>query len=125
MGGECTIQDVMEDKPHIMCALNDMTFLLSHEQINTKQAREILHAAWGTQPDQWDISHFIIESGLFDEIALDGFIDEVIEENAKAWDDYKGGKTKVISRLIGGVMKKTQGKADPELATKLFKERAL
>ena len=32
-------------------------------------------------------------------------------------------KTKVISRLVGGVMRKTKGKADPEEATKLFEAK--
>ncbi|HDM76935.1 MAG TPA: Asp-tRNA(Asn)/Glu-tRNA(Gln) amidotransferase subunit GatB, partial [Deltaproteobacteria bacterium] len=39
-------------------------------------------------------------------------IDEVLSENPKQVEEYKGGKTKLLGFFVGQVMKKTQGKAN-------------
>lgn len=123
MGEEYDIKRVEQDKPHIKEVLNDISYLLSHEQIKSRHARKILDAAWETEYYSWDIGQYILQSGMFDEVGLSPVIDEVIVEQGKAWSDYLSGKDKVIGRLIGCVMKKTQGKADPEEAKKLFEEK--
>ncbi len=38
---------------------------------------------------------------------------EVLAENVKAAEEYRGGKEKVLGFLVGQVMKKMRGKADP------------
>jgi len=43
--------------------------------------------------------------------------------SAKAVEDIKNGNDKVIGFLVGQVMKKSQGKANPELAQKLIRAR--
>lgn len=48
-----------------------------------------------------------------DEGALSKIAEEVIKENEKSVADYKSGKESAIQALIGGMMRKTQGKADP------------
>ena len=40
-------------------------------------------------------------------------IEEAIRENPKAIDDYRAGKNGALNFLVGQVMKKTRGKADP------------
>ena len=44
---------------------------------------------------------------------IDSIIDEVINSNPKAVNDYKSGKEATIGFLIGQVMQKTKGSADP------------
>ena len=44
---------------------------------------------------------------------IDSIIDEVINSNSKAVNDYKSGKEATIGFLIGQVMQKTKGSADP------------
>lgn len=39
-----------------------------------------------------------------------------MQENEKSANDYKSGKGSAIQALIGGVMRKTQGKADANKA---------
>jgi aspartyl-tRNA(Asn)/glutamyl-tRNA(Gln) amidotransferase subunit B len=43
--------------------------------------------------------------------------------NAKAIADIKEGNDKVIGFLVGQIMKKSQGKANPALAQKLIREK--
>lgn len=62
-----------------------------------------------------------------DEGAIVAFVDEVLADPAshKAIEDIKNGNDKVIGFLVGQVMKKSQGKANPELAQKLIRERII
>ncbi|MCS7121593.1 MAG: Asp-tRNA(Asn)/Glu-tRNA(Gln) amidotransferase subunit GatB [Archaeoglobaceae archaeon] len=50
------------------------------------------------------------------------FCKEVIEENPKAVQDYYSGKKQAINFLVGQVMKKTKGRADPEETAKILSD---
>ncbi|RLB08835.1 MAG: Asp-tRNA(Asn)/Glu-tRNA(Gln) amidotransferase GatCAB subunit B [Deltaproteobacteria bacterium] len=50
-------------------------------------------------------------------------IDEVLSENPKQVEEYKGGKTKLLGFFVGQVMKKTQGKANPKLVNEILREK--
>jgi aspartyl-tRNA(Asn)/glutamyl-tRNA(Gln) amidotransferase subunit B len=45
--------------------------------------------------------------------AITAAIEEAITENPKALEDYRAGKAGALNFLVGQVMKKTRGKADP------------
>ncbi|MDD3654282.1 MAG: Asp-tRNA(Asn)/Glu-tRNA(Gln) amidotransferase subunit GatB [Desulfotomaculaceae bacterium] len=66
------------------------------------------------------------EKGLVqisDEGAITAIVEEVIAKNQKSVDDYRAGKERALSFLVGQVMKASKGKANPELVNRLFKER--
>jgi len=60
-----------------------------------------------------------------DESEIAAIVDEVLADpaSAKAIEDIKNGNDKVIGFLVGQVMKKSAGKANPALAQKLIRER--
>ncbi|MBQ8800068.1 MAG: Asp-tRNA(Asn)/Glu-tRNA(Gln) amidotransferase subunit GatB [Lachnospiraceae bacterium] len=58
---------------------------------------------------------------LSDEGALQAAIEEVIAENGAIVEEYRSGKDKVFGFLVGQVMKKTKGKADPGKVNELLK----
>jgi aspartyl-tRNA(Asn)/glutamyl-tRNA(Gln) amidotransferase subunit B len=60
-----------------------------------------------------------------DEGAIAAIVDEVLADPAssKAVADIKAGNDKAIGFLVGQIMKKSQGKANPGLAQKLIRER--
>jgi aspartyl-tRNA(Asn)/glutamyl-tRNA(Gln) amidotransferase subunit B len=60
-----------------------------------------------------------------DEGAIGQIVDEVLADPAsqKAVEDIKAGNDKAIGFLVGQIMKKSQGKANPALAQKLIRER--
>src|SRR3989344_4538808 len=53
---------------------------------------------------------------------LEGLCKEAIQENKPAIEDYKKGNEKAINFLVGAVMKKSKGKADPKKVEKILKE---
>ena len=59
---------------------------------------------------------YMKEHGLLavtDDSVLRKAVEEVLAENAKAAEEYRGGKEKVLGFLVGQAMKKMRGKADP------------
>lgn len=69
-----------------------------------------------------EVEQIIAEKRLFaipkDEI--EKFCREAIQENSKAVQDYLSGKKQALNFLVGQVMKKTRGRADPEETAKII-----
>jgi aspartyl-tRNA(Asn)/glutamyl-tRNA(Gln) amidotransferase subunit B len=60
---------------------------------------------------------------ISDTSALEKLIDEVISNNPKQVDQYKGGKTTVIGFLVGQVMKASRGQANPASVNQILTEK--
>ena len=58
-----------------------------------------------------------------DEGAILKLVEETIAENPQSVADYKAGKDKAIGFLVGQIMKKSRGKANPGMVTKMLKEK--
>jgi aspartyl-tRNA(Asn)/glutamyl-tRNA(Gln) amidotransferase subunit B len=57
-----------------------------------------------------------------DEGEIEKIVAEVLAENEKAAQDVKNGENKAIGFLVGQVMKKSAGKANPQLSQQLIKK---
>jgi aspartyl-tRNA(Asn)/glutamyl-tRNA(Gln) amidotransferase subunit B len=57
-----------------------------------------------------------------DEGSLKPIVAKVLEENAAKVEEYRSGKKGLMGLFMGQVMKQSQGKADPKVATKLLTE---
>lgn len=55
--------------------------------------------------------------------AIEAMIDEVLAENPQSIADFKAGKTKAYAHLVGQVMKKCRGKADPAILNEILKKK--
>ncbi len=85
-----------------------------------KQVFDIMYKEGG------DPEAIVKEKGLVqitDAGEIEKFVDEVIAECPEEVQKYLKGKTKVIGYLVGQVMKKTKGKANPQLVNKLLREK--
>jgi aspartyl-tRNA(Asn)/glutamyl-tRNA(Gln) amidotransferase subunit B len=52
-------------------------------------------------------------------------VEEVLKENPGAIEEYRKGKEKALSHLVGQIMRKTQGKANPQMVNRILKEKLL
>ncbi len=95
--------------------------LLEKERITGKQAKEVLEEAFasGNMPDAI-VKEKGIEPPLSDQGALEQIIEEVIANNPKAASDYRAGKTNALQALKGQVMKRTLGRAKPDIVSTLL-----
>ena len=95
---------------------------VSDDKITSKQAKDVFAKMLETSKYPEEI---IAELGLTqvtDNDAILTFVKEVVQENPKAVEDFKNGKTNVVGWLMGQVMKKSGGKANPKTATELLKQ---
>ena len=110
---------------------NDITFtpsmlvelikLINDGKISGKQGKEVLEKALdsGKSPSQ-----LVSEMGLsqiVDENEIRNIVMDVLSENANLVDDYKAGK-RVFDFIIGQIMKKTRGRANPVITSRILKE---
>ncbi len=75
----------------------------------------------GKNPEQ-----IVEEKGLrqlSDTGAIEAMIDEVIADNLDKVEQYRGGKDKLFGFFVGQVMKKTQGKANPQMVNQLLRPK--
>ncbi|OGC22978.1 aspartyl/glutamyl-tRNA amidotransferase subunit B [candidate division WOR-1 bacterium RIFOXYB2_FULL_42_35] len=71
------------------------------------------------------VKEVVAESGLTqmsDEGELVKIIRDVIKNNPKQLEQYKGGKTTVLAFFVGQTMKATKGRANPGMVNKLLKQ---
>ena len=57
-----------------------------------------------------------------DESSLRPIVEQVLEQNQSKVAEYRSGKKGLMGMFMGQVMKLSQGKADPKVATKLLRE---
>jgi aspartyl-tRNA(Asn)/glutamyl-tRNA(Gln) amidotransferase subunit B len=70
-------------------------------------------------------AEIIKEKGLIqisDAGEIAAVVNQVLAANQTVIEDYKAGKEKAFSYLVGQVMKETKGKANPALVNRLLKE---
>ena len=60
---------------------------------------------------------------MSDEGELLEIVENVIGANPKSVEDYLSGKHKAMGFLMGQVMRETKGKADPQIVSKMLREK--
>ncbi|MDB4349790.1 Asp-tRNA(Asn)/Glu-tRNA(Gln) amidotransferase subunit GatB [Omnitrophica bacterium] len=101
----------------------EMLELIDSGDISGKIAKGLLQDMVDTKKPPRELVDQKGLSQIKDEDEITRFIDEVINNNPKPVEDYKGGKATALTFLVGQVMKATKGKANPKLVNELLKER--
>lgn len=107
--------------------LSTLLKLVKEKKINNNTGKKVLREMFETGKNPEDI---VKEKGLIqinDEDELKNIIETTLDENPKSIEDFKSGKDRAIGFLMGQIMKKTKGKANPQLVkemlTKMIKKR--
>ena len=72
--------------------------------------------------------HIVDEKGLVqvsDESEIESAIDQVLSENPKEVEQFRAGKDKLFGFFVGQVMRKTKGKANPQLANEILRKKLM
>jgi len=91
-------------------------------KISSKTAKKVLKEMFGSGADP---SNIVEQKGLLqtgNESEIKKVILKVISENKEAVDDFNKGKENASQFLIGKIMAKTKGKANPEITSKILKK---
>lgn len=90
--------------------------------LNTSTGKSLLDTVQNTGRNPKEIVQSEGLSQVSDEDAIRSICLEVISENPKQAETYRSGKTGLIGWFIGQAMKKSGGKADPQLVRKILEE---
>ena len=96
--------------------LAELIKMVKDKEISSQQAKGVFTESLNTGKSPKEIAS---ENGLkqiTDDKEIEKVVGEVLDENPNVIEQYKNGKTNMVNYLVGQVMKKTGGKANPGLA---------
>jgi len=99
--------------------LAELLDLMANGTISGKQAKDVLEKAFASAETPGAVVAREGIAQLSDAGELELIVEEVIAENPKAVEDYRAGKTASVQFLIGQVMKRTKGRAKPDILNPL------
>lgn len=101
--------------------LIDLINLIDEGKISGKQAKEVLEKALEEEKKPIELVKEMGLSQITDESEIKNIVLEVINENLNLVEEYKNGK-RVFDFFIGQIMKKTKGRANPVITSRILKE---
>jgi aspartyl-tRNA(Asn)/glutamyl-tRNA(Gln) amidotransferase subunit B len=113
----------IKESPVSSASLAELVDLIQAGTLSGKMAKEVFAEIFASGESPKAV---VAKKGL-SQVSNEGelltFVDEVIKENPKSVEDVKAGKERAIGALVGALMKKTKGRANPQLANELLKKR--
>lgn len=103
-------------------SLGEIINMLNSNKISRDSAKKVFKAVF---TDDVIPADYVKENNMemvSDTGAIRGIVEDVIKNNQKAVDEYKGGKAASFNYLIGQAMRALKGKAPASEVTKILKE---
>tara|TARA_B100000941_G_scaffold283500_1_gene253104 strand:- start:9807 stop:11255 length:1449 start_codon:yes stop_codon:yes gene_type:complete len=97
--------------------------LVDKKEINKNTGKEILSKIYSTDEDPVELVSKMGLKSMNNKAELQIMVKEILIDNKPAIDDYMKGKENAVRFLIGQVMKKSRGRANPaETETEIIKQ---
>ena len=96
--------------------LKELMDLVENKEISSNQAKEVFVDMLTSGKSAKEIASEKGMKQLSNEDEIIKIANEVLDENPKAIEQYKNGRTNVVDFLTGQIMKKTRGQANPAIA---------
>lgn len=91
----------------------ELVTLVNDKKISSDQAKKVFTKMLEESLTPKEIVKKYDMEVIEDAGLIESLVNEVISENAKAIEDYHNGRTNMLDYLVGQVMKKSKGKANP------------
>ena len=102
--------------------LVDLIKLIDEGTISSKQAKEVLYESLTENKEPVKIVEEKGMKQIGDTDTINKVIQEVLEEQPASIEQYKSGRTNIVDFLVGQVMKKTRGQANPAMTRNMIIE---
>ena len=102
--------------------LAELVRLIGDGTLSGKLAKEVFSKMFDSGRSAGEIVEAEGLKQISDQGELRKIIDEILANNQKQVETYRGGKTGVLGFFIGQVMKATRGQADPKVVNNLLRE---
>ena len=103
--------------------LGALVAMIEQGTINGKIGKEVFAEMFASGKDPKAIVEARGLTQVSDESAIAAFVDQALAENPAQVEQYRAGNPKVLQFFVGQVMKLSRGKANPQLAVRLLKEK--
>ncbi len=113
----------LEESPITAEQLGGLVALITDNTISGKIAKDVFADMMESGKNAADIVEAKGLKQVTDTGAIEKIVDEVIAENPDNVAAYKSGKDKLFGFFVGSVMKKSQGKANPDIVNELLKKK--
>lgn len=113
-----TIKEFKVDAKNIA----ELVELIHSKEINSTQGKDIFAELIKTNKSPKEIQKSMGATLVSGEDEIRKLVLEVLDQNPTLRDDYKAGKTRTQGFVMGQLMRKTQGKANPAVANKIILE---
>jgi aspartyl-tRNA(Asn)/glutamyl-tRNA(Gln) amidotransferase subunit B len=107
-------------KPEQLCQLLD---LINKNTLSGPAAKQVWEEMFNTGKSPDDIVAQRGLSQISDSSELEQMVDKVITDNPQAIADFRAGKETALKFLVGQLMKATKGRANPQMANQLLKNK--
>ena len=101
----------------------ELVSLVNDKKISSDQAKKVFTKMLEEKLTPKEIVKKYDMEVIEDSSLIESLVNEVISENQKAIEDYHNGRTNMLDYLVGQVMKKSKGKANPVEAKSKMLER--
>ena len=101
----------------------ELIAIIGEGKISSSGAQTVLREMYATGGDPSQIIEAKNLIQMSDAGELEKIVDTVLEKNEKSVADFKAGKENALKFLIGQIMKESMGKANPQVAEKLLREK--
>jgi aspartyl-tRNA(Asn)/glutamyl-tRNA(Gln) amidotransferase subunit B len=91
-------------------------------ELSSSAGKEVLAAVWGSDEEPAAAIARLGLGQVSDEAALRGWIAAVLSDYPDQTNQYRGGKEQVLGFLLGQIMKRSGGRADPKRVRELVRE---
>ena len=113
----------IEQFPITPANLGEMVNLINKGVLSSKLAKKVFAEMLKTGKTPQALVKELGLEQISDEGAIVKIVEETLAENPQSIIDYKAGKDRALGFLVGQIMKKSRGKAKPEMVNNLLKER--
>ena len=113
----------IEQFPITPANLGEMVNLINKGVLSSKLAKKVYVEMLKTGKTPQALVKELGLEQISDEGAIVKIVEETLAENPQSIIDYKAGKDRALGFLVGQIMKKSRGKANPEMVNNLLKER--
>ena len=93
---------------------------IKSEKISNNAGKKVLREMFETGDGAQEIIERLGLVQMTDHSAIEKIVDEVLDENEQSILDFKEGKDRALGFLVGQVMKKSKGKANPKIANEMI-----
>ncbi|MBI3547888.1 MAG: Asp-tRNA(Asn)/Glu-tRNA(Gln) amidotransferase subunit GatB [Elusimicrobia bacterium] len=113
----------IEKSPVSPAHIASLVALSKNGVLTSKGIKEVFAKVWETREDPAGLVEKLGLAKVSDEGELTKWVEEALSENPKAVTDLRAGKERAIGAIVGTVMKKSRGKADPAVVNRLILEK--